>query len=176
MALSATINKVVFNIADMNRHYYHEHELTVAVHPSETDLRFMVRLIAFAMHASEQLAFTRGMGTDDEPEIWCKSLSDDIELWIDFGQVEEKRIKKACGRAQQVVIYTYHERKAKVWWQQNHQKFSRFKNLSVWHIDAEGAEALAGRNMRLQCSIDDGQIYLSDESSTIPVSVTEYPA
>ncbi len=174
MALSATINKVSLNIADIDRHYYQQHDLTVAVHPSENDFRFIIRIIAFAVNAGEQLAFTKGMGTDDEPEIWQKSLTDDIELWVDFGQVDEKRIRKACGRARQVIVYTYHERKAKVWWEQNRDKLARHNNLSVCHIEAPGAEALVSRNMQLQCNVDDGVIYLSDDARVITVSVTPF--
>jgi len=125
MALSATINKVSINIADMDRHYYQQHDLTMAMHPSENNFRFIVRVIAFALNAHEQLSFTKGLSTDDEPEVWLKSFSDEIELWIDFGQVDEKRIRKACGRAQQVIVYTYHERKAKVWWEQIASKLER---------------------------------------------------
>jgi len=80
MAISSTINKVSLNIADMDRHYYESHELTVAQHPSETDFRFMVRLIAFMANASEMLSFTKGLSTDDEPELWKKTLTDDIEV------------------------------------------------------------------------------------------------
>jgi len=56
----------------------------------------MMRIIAFALNAHEQLAFTKGLCVDDEPEVWQKSLTDEIELWIDLGQVDEKRIRKAC--------------------------------------------------------------------------------
>lgn len=171
MAIGATINKVSLNIADMDRQYYGHHELTLAVHPSENDFRFMVRVIAFALNAHEHLAFTKGLGADDEPELWQKSLSGDIELWIDFGQVDEKRIRRACGRAQRVVICTYQERKAKVWWEQYRQKLARHKNLTVFHITAEGAEALVNRNMHLQCTIDDGALYLSDDVNSIAVTV-----
>jgi len=101
----------------MVRHYYQQHELVMAMHPSENDLRFIVRVIAFALNADEQLVFTKGLATDDEPEAWLKSLSDEIQLWIDFGQVDEKRIRKACGRAKKVVIYTYQKRKADIWWE-----------------------------------------------------------
>ncbi len=174
MAISATINKVSLNIADMDRHYYHQHELTLAMHPSENEYRFMVRVIAFALNAHEQLAFTKGLSTDDEPEAWQKSLTDDIELWIDFGQVDEKRIRKACGRAKQVLIYTYHERKAKIWWEQSQQKLVRHSNLKVYHIAAEGAEALVSRNMQLQINIDDGTVSLSNDDHHFSVAVTRY--
>lgn len=171
MAISATINKITLNIADMDRHYYQTHELTVAQHPSETDLRFMVRVIAFAVNASEMMTFTKGLSTDDEPDLWQKSLTDDIEYWIDLGQPDEKRIRKACGRSDQVIIYTYHERKASVWWEQQASKLERFNNLNVFHITAEGVETMVKRNMQLQCNIEDGEMVLSDDESSINISV-----
>jgi len=171
MAISSTINKVSLNIANMDAHYYHDHELTMAQHPSETDFRFMIRLIAFMLNADEMLTFTKGMNSDDEPELWQKSLTDDIELWVDFGQLDEKRIRKACGRAKQVIIYTYHEGKAKVWWQQQKEKCQRFSNLSVIHINAEGIEALHKRSMQLQCNIQDGVIYLSDDNDSHTITL-----
>lgn len=172
MAISATINKVSLNIADMDRQYYQKHDLTLALHPSENEYRFIVRVIAFALNAHERLIFTKGLAADDEPELWLKSLSGGIESWIDFGQVDEKRIRRACGRSEQVIVYTYQERKSTVWWAQYREKLARHKNLSVYHIQAEGADSLVNRNMQLQCTIDDGSIYLSDDSRNISVVVT----
>lgn len=160
----------------MERQYYQQHELVMAMHPSENDLRFMIRVIAFALNAHEQLAFTKGLSTDDEPEVWQKSLSDDIELWIDFGQVDEKRIRKACGRAKRVIIYTYQERKGKIWWEKARQNFARHENLTVYHIEAEGAEALVSRNMQLQCNIDEGTVSLSNNDHHLVIDVSQYDA
>jgi len=174
MALSASIHKVSLNIADMDRRYYEQHELTVAMHPSETRFRLMVRIIAFALNAHEHLVFTKGLGADDEPELWCKTLSDEIALWVDFGQVDEKRIRKACGRSKQVYVYTYQQRKASIWWEQHKQTLSRHDNLAAFHIEAEDVEALVGRNMQLQCTIDDGALYLSDADNSVYVSVSQY--
>lgn len=174
MAISSTINKVSLNVANMDTHYYADHELTVAQHPSETDFRFMVRIIAFVLNADEQLTFTKGLCSDEEPELWQKSLTGDIELWVDLGQPDEKRLRKACGRAAKVIVYTYHERKASVWWQQQQQKLARFANLTVQRIDAEGVEVLVKRNMQLQCSIQDGEVYLSDGELDFSVSVSAY--
>ena len=171
MAISATINKVSLNIADVDRHYYQLLELTVAQHPSENDLRFMIRLIAFMANASESLSFTKGLSSDDEPELWQKSLTDEIDLWIELGQPDEKRIRKACGRAKQVIIYTYHEGKAKVWWEQQKSKLARFNNLKVFHINANGVEEMVKRSMQLQCNIQDGEIYLSDNNSNLTVTI-----
>lgn len=171
MAINSTINKVSLNIANMDAHYYAKHELTVAQHPSENDYRFMMRLIAFMANAGEQLVFTKGLSTDDEPELWQKSLTDEIELWIELGQPDEKRIRKACGRAKKVIIYTYHEGKATVWWQQQREKLTRFKNLTVLHIEAEGVVEMVKRTMSLQCSIQDGEMYLSDDELNVNVQV-----
>lgn len=173
MAISATINKVSLSISDMDRQYYQQHELTMAMHPSENDFRFIVRVVAFALNAHEDLVFTKGLGADDEPEVWQKMLTGEIRTWIDFGQVDEKRIRKACGRSGQVIIYTYQDRKSKVWWEQNREKLARHDNLKVYHIEAEGAEALVSRNMQLNCTIDDGTVYLGDADNSVSVTVTE---
>ena len=174
MAINATIIKASLNIADMDRHYYQTHDLILAQHPSETSNRFMMRMIAFVLNARENLVFTKGLCVDDEPEIWQKSLSDEIELWIDFGQVDEKRIRKACGRSKQVIIYTYNQRKAKVWWDQQGSNLQRYKNLSVIHINAEGADVFVARNMTLQCNIQDGELFLSNAENSIEVSIQRY--
>lgn len=172
MALSASIHKVSLDIADMDRQYYQSHELTVAMHPSETEFRLLVRIIAFALNAHEHLGFTKGLAVDGEPELWQKTLSDEIELWVDFGQVDEKRIRKACGRSKQVRVYTYQSRKSTIWWEQSRKSLSRHANLSVCHIDADGVEVLIDRHMKLQCIIDDGEVTLSNETQSFPVTVT----
>lgn len=167
----------------MDRHYYQTHDLTLAQHPSETDHRFMMRIIAFILNAHKRLVFTKGLCVDDEPEVWQKSLSDEIELWIDFGQVDEKRIRKACGRSKQVIIYTYNQRKAKVWWDQNGSKLQRHKNLKVMHISVSGEASDNGnniidtfveRNMPLQCNIQDGELFLSNNENNIEINVQKY--
>lgn len=177
MALKATVFKAELNIADMDRHYYQTHSLTLAQHPSETDERLMVRVLAFALHASESLAFTRGISTDDEPDLWQKTLTDDIELWVDLGQPDEKRIRKACARAGQVVIYTYQPRSAAVWWEQSKGVLARFDNLRVRSLDADtvaGLARLTGRSMTLHATIQDGQVWLANESESVAVGWQEW--
>ena len=175
MALKATIFKTTLQIADMDRNYYHDHSFTIARHPSETDERMMVRLLAFAFNATEQLKFTRGISTEDEPDIWRKSLSDEVELWIDLGQPDEKRIKKACARARQVIIYCFNDRSAPIWWEQTRGKLKRFRNLSVFHLQGDSTRRLAAmvdRNMRLQYSIQDGEVWVSNDDESVEVEVT----
>ena len=168
MAAKATIYKVLLNIANMDTHYYAEHNLTLAKHPSENDLRLMVRLIAFTLNASEDLVFCKGISEDDEPDLWQKNLSGDIELWIDLGQPDEKRIKKACGRSDKVIIYTYQEGMATAWYKQIEKSLKRFKNLEVIYLNMDGEiDALAERSMTLQANISDNELSLINNEESI---------
>lgn len=170
MALKASIYKVELSVSDMDRHYYETHKLTVAKHPSETDERLMVRLIAFALNASEQLELTKGLSTDDEPDIWQKSLSDQMELWIALGQPSEKIVRQSCGKADQVIIYSYGGRPAEVWWDKIKNSTTRFDNLSVVNLpDTETAALaeLANRSMKLQVNIQDGEVMVSLDDSAV---------
>jgi len=167
MALKSTIFKVNLLISDVDRHYYHEHNLTIARHPSETDERMMVRILAFAKHAHEELAFSRGLSTDDEPDIWQKNLSGEIVQWIDLGQPDEKRTRKACGLARHVYYYTYSGSSADIWWNQHNNKLQRFDNLSVINIPSSSIHKLGNlvhRNMRINCTIEDEIVWLGDEN------------
>lgn len=171
MAANATIYKALLNISDMDRHYYAEHNLTLAKHPSENDLRLMIRLAAFALNADEELLFSKGISQDDEPDLWKKALDGEIELWIDLGQPDEKRIRKACGRSKKVIIYTYQEGSALAWWKQAEKMLNRFKNLSVIHLKVDGnIEVLAQRSMNLQCTISDTELSLSNDEENIQVT------
>ena len=170
MATKATIYKALLNIANMDSHYYAEHNLTMAKHPSETDLRLMVRLIVFILNADEGLVFCKGISQEDEPDLWKKSLGGDIELWIDLGQPDEKRIKKACGRSEQVIIYTYQEGMAASWWKSIETSLTRFSNLKVVYLEMDGdIEELAKRAMNLQANISDGELTLIDEEQSVVV-------
>ena len=172
MALRATIFKAELQIADMDRNYYRDHALTLARHPSETDERMMVRLLAFALNASDELAFCKGLGTEDEPDLWRRDPTGAIELWIQVGLPDEKSIRKACGRAAQVRIYSYGGRGAELWWNQVGDKLERCANLGVIDLPPAAGQGLAGlarRNMRLQCTIQDGQAWLTDGQTTVQV-------
>lgn len=173
MALKSTIYKVDLNITDVDRGYYQTHQLTLAQHPSETLERLMLRIAVFSMHASENLSFTKGISASDEPDLWQKSLTDEIELWIDLGQPDEKRIRKACGRARSVWIYTY-GRAAEVWWKQMQGDLARFENLHIIHVGADSLSQLgacAQRNMELQSTIQDTQLWLTDGLRNVAVEM-----
>ena len=164
MAQKATIYKVELSISDMDRHYYETHKLTVAKHPSETDERMMVRIVAFALNAHEQLEMTKGLSTDDEPDIWQKSLSGELEMWITLGLPSEKIVRQSCGKASKVIIYTYGGHPAEVWWAKIKNSTTRFDNLAVVNLaqtETQELGKLADRAMRLQVNIQEGEVMVS---------------
>ncbi|MBD8627889.1 MAG: YaeQ family protein [Massilia sp.] len=171
MAIKATIYKADLSIADMDRNYYQEHSLTIARHPSETDERVMIRVLAYALHADPALAFTKDLFDVDEPALWLKDLTGAIDLWIEVGQPDEKRLLKAAGRAEKVIVYSY-SATSSIWFKGIANKIERAKNVSVINIPAEISaqlEKMASRSMALQCTIQDGQVWLTDGTDTVLV-------
>lgn len=172
MALTATIFKAALQIADMDRNYYRDHAVTIARHPSETDERMMLRLLAFVRHADDALAFGRGLSTEDEPDLWLKDLTGAVKLWIDVGLPDAKQVRRACGRARQVMVYAFGGRAADVWWQQNGEALRRQDNLTVLNLPQEASRALAGlarRSMQLQCTLQEGHIWIGDGERAVEV-------
>lgn len=170
MASNATIYKAVLQIADMDRQYFQDHALTLARHPSETEERMMVRLLAFALHADETSSFGRGVSTEDEPALWQRDLTGAIDYWIEIGQPDEKLLRQACGRSKQVIVYAYRARSAEAWWTNQSQSLDRLKNLAVTLLPMESVRALAEMarpTMQLQWTIQDGHIWIADGPQTL---------
>ena len=175
MALKATVIKAELQVSDMDRHYYGTHLLTLAQHPSETDERVMVRVLAFTLHADERLEFGRGLSNEEEPDLWRRDYTGEIEQWIDLGQPDESRIKKACGRARQVVVVNYAGRSADLWWERVAPTLSRLKNLTVIDLASDVVEPLATllqRGMRLNCMIQDGEVHLMGDTRELTLRPT----
>lgn len=175
MALKSTIHKVHLQVADMDRHYFATHALTVARHPSETDERMMVRLLAFAHHAHELLTFGRGVSTEDEPDLWLKDLTGSVELWIQLGQPDEKSLRRACGRARQVILYTYSGHGAALWWESLVNNVAVLDNLTVIDVSLDSVRALADlseRNMNLNATLQDGSFWLASPKQSVEVELT----
>ena len=180
MALKSTIHKAELNVADIDRHYYADHTLTIARHPSETDERMMLRLFAFARHADPALVLCKGISDADEPDLWQLDLTGSIENWIELGQPDERRIARACGRARQVFIYTYGAQTARLWWQPIAAKLARFGNLSVFAVSPDEVKQLgrlAQRSMRLQATVQDGRVLFSgsDGEADVEVEILQSP-
>jgi uncharacterized protein YaeQ len=175
MASNATIFKATVHISDMDRQYYQDHAVTLARHPSETDERMMVRLLAFARHAHEALSFGRGVSAEYEPALWVKDLTGAIDIWIEVGQPNEKSIRQACGRAKQVYVYTYGGHSADQWWEKNLTTLERLNNLTVINLSQEGSQALAQLaqpSMQLHCTIQEGHIWVMQGETTAHMELT----
>jgi len=169
MAIKATIFKADLQVSDLDRAHFETHALTIARHPSETDERMMVRLLAFALNADERLQFGRGLSAEDEADLVLTDLTGAIDLWIEVGLPDEREVRRAAGRAREVKVYTY-GRGASLWWSQNEGALARLENLHVLEIPGEATGALAAwadRTMRLECTVQDAQVYLSRGADTL---------
>jgi len=177
MAIKATVIKLDLTISDMDRDYYQQHNLTMAQHPSETEQRLILRTIAFTLFACEGLQFTKGLSEDSEPDLWQKNLIDDVELWIDLGQPDEKRIRKACHKAKKVIILSYGHNAAGMWWKSVENKAKGFTNLSVFHISTEQYNTLSQlmqRHLVLNASIQDAELWLSDDQHSLHITPQQW--
>ena len=170
MALKATIFKADLQIADMDRGHYADYSLTLARHPSETDERMMVRLAAFALSADESLAFGAGLSSEVEPALWRRDLTGRIQMWIEVGLPDEKSVRKACGRADAVRVIAYGGHAAQLWWNKCAAALTGCKNLEVLDLPQAATRSLAGlaqRTMRLQCSIQEGALLITDGKASV---------
>ncbi len=169
MALKATVFKADLQVANLDQNQFSDYSLTLAQHPSETIERVMIRLLAFALYASEDLRFGRGLSNEEDAAVWEIDPSGVTRLWIDVGLPDEARVKKACSRADRAVIITYGGRPSDMWWQQNANALTRYKNLSVIQLSPEDSAKLvevAGRTMKLSWTIQEGMVYLDNASIT----------
>jgi len=174
MAISATIYKVNLNISNFNTHYYEDFNLTMAMHPSENESRMMYRLLAFIYSAHEKLELTKGLSDSDMPEIWQKDYTGDIVHWIDLGQPDEKRIRQACGKSQNVSIFTYHERKGQDWFDKIKGQLINNSKLKIYHlkiIENGPIEKMVEKSMRLSCTIEDNIMHLGNDHERVGIEV-----
>ena len=180
MATKSTIFKASLQLADIDHGYYANHSLTLARHPSETDERMMMRLVALALQAWKlqsvcqgdgQLAFGAGLSDPDEPDVWLRDFTGQTRLWVEVGQPEEKPLLRACGKADEVLLYTFGPA-AEVWWRGIESKLARSRNLTVMRVPSASAQALAAlaqRNMQLQATVQEGVLMLGDGKTNVDV-------
>ena len=171
MALKSTIFKATLEVSNLDSNRFGTYAFTIARHPSETDERMMVRVLAFALDADEALEFGRGLSAEDEPDLVQRDLTGAIDLWIEVGLPDERDVRKASGRAKRVKIYTY-GRGAAVWWAQNEAALSRLKNLEVVHVDRSAELGRwADRTMALTCTVQEGHIYLGQGTESLEMTL-----
>ena len=180
MATKSTIFKANVQIADIDHSDYADHALTLARHPSETDERMMVRLVALALNAYQlqsvlggdgTLACGAGLSNPDDPDVYLRDFTGRTRLWIEVGQPEEKPITKACGKADEVHVYAYGHA-ADIWWRGMESKLTRPQNLRVFRIPTESAQSLstlAERSMQLQATVQEGVLTLGNSSHSVDI-------
>lgn len=170
MALKATIYKVDLNIADMDTHRYADYQLTMALHPSETIERLMVRILAYARYADEALEFTKDLFETDEPALWEKDLTGQLVKWIEVGSPDEDKVKKASARCKQVAVVSYGS--AVDEWYKRSSKLKILKNVEVWKLSTATTDALpqlCERTMQLQLNVMDGEWTLIGDQGQVLV-------
>jgi len=173
MALRSTIHKVELEVSDLDRHYYATHALTLARHPSETEERMMLRLLAFCLHAGPDLDFGRGLSAEDEPALWERDPTGAIELWVEVGLPDEKLVRRALGRARRVLVLAYGERRLTPWWQQVGAAFEALDRLEVLTVSDEqclALQALVERGMKLSVTLQEGHLWLASASRTVEIT------
>jgi uncharacterized protein YaeQ len=178
MALKATIFKAQLQIADMDRGIYGDHALTLAQHPSETEERMMVRLLAFALNVPADnhrgdLVFARGLSDTDEPDLWQLDLTGQLVHWIEVGQPDERRMQRAASRADKATFISY-SASTPIWWAGVKNKLTRTERLAVWQLPAEQSTALAAlaqRSMQLQLTVQDGTVWCSSGDTTLELTL-----
>lgn len=164
MALKPTIYKFTISLSDINRNHYDTLNLTVAQHPSENPERMMARVMAYCLNAQESLTFTKGLSEPDVPDIWVRTLDDQVALWIDVGEPAVERIKKATRLAKAVRVYSFNA-KSDVWWAQSGAKFAALP-VEVFRFDADAIGRLAGlvqRTMNLSVTITGDSAFVATE-------------
>jgi len=142
MAIKPTIYKLRISLSDLNRGHYDSASLTIALHPSETIERMMARIVAFCLNAQENLSFTKGLSSVEEPDLWVKTLDDQVKLWIDVGEPAPDRIKKSSRQAPEVIVYSFNN-KSDTWWDQTKNKAHQFENVKYYQLDWNSIQTLA---------------------------------
>jgi len=177
VALKPTIYKFRVALTDINNDYYDSLNLTIAQHPSESLQRMMARVVAFSMNAQPDLSFTKGLSNIEEPDIWHKTLDDQISLWIDVGEPDPERVKKSTRLARKVRVYSFNT-KSDVWWKQNANKLNLLK-AEVYKFDAEGIETLATyvkRTMDFSIMLSGNTVFVSTENGDCEIEWRELKA
>jgi uncharacterized protein YaeQ len=177
MALKATIYKADVQLSDIDRGVYGDFPVTLARHPSETDERMIIRLLAFALNQPANndhgaLEFAKDMWEADEPSLWQKDYTGEIVHWIEVGQPDEKRLLRASARVGRVSVYSF-SASTPTWWKGLETKLTRARNLTVWQIAPEQSGALAAlaqRTMELQVTVQEGAIWVGDGTRSIEVA------
>lgn len=178
MALKAIIHKARVSYSDLDRNVYTDHELTLARHPSETEERMMVRLLAYVLNVPADndhgtLEFDKDMWEPDEPALMQRDHTGLPMHEIELGQPEERRLVRACGRSKKVTVYTFGGN-VPTWWAGVSARLAKVRNLTVWQIPTEQAQALgtlAEKTMEVQITLQDGVLFVGVGEKSVEITL-----
>lgn len=175
MAIKPTLYKVDLQLVDTDRNIYDSCKLTLAQHPSETQERMMVRLLAYAVNYHQDLDFSKGLSSQDEPDLWQISPSGEIENWIEVGQASAERMRKGISRSPQVKLYAYGS-EVDIWWGKAKSQYEKLPHIEVWQFDSAQTKQLdlmVERKMSLTLSISAGELYLNSDDQALSLDLTQ---
>jgi uncharacterized protein YaeQ len=179
MALKATIYKAQLQLADMDRHVYGDHALTIALHPSETEERMMMRVLAYALRVpgddfQGRLEFAKGLSDTEEPDLWQKDLTGELVQWVEVGLPDDRRMLKVAPRTQRGMFVLAYGSSVDVWWSGIAGKVARARNLEVWRVPTEQSRALgamAQRSMQIGITIQDRSALVVVGNETVQIDL-----
>jgi len=128
-----------------------------------------MRIVAYIYNANNKLIVRNQQWRDDQPELIEQYDDSQIKLWIDLGQPNYKRIKKACRLSKSVIVYSYNKNHTTNWWDKNKYKLNQFKNLEVYSIKADDLEKLNNKRMILNCTLQDGDLQIDDGGNNLNI-------
>lgn len=173
MAEKASVYKAGIQLADMDRQVYGDYSLILALHPSETHERLLVRILAFCYRAAENLTFTRGLSSVDEPDLWRKHDDGRILEWIEVGQPSLERLKKASSQAESVRVFAY-GKGMDIWWKNNAAAMTALPKVSLHAFASDELRPLCDamqKNMQGSVTITEAMAYVTLQDITASLTL-----
>jgi uncharacterized protein YaeQ len=173
MALPSTIYRASVQLSDLDRQVYEQLQTTIAKHPSETEERLVARLLAYALCFEEELVFSKGVGSGDEPDLWSKGADGRVRLWIEVGLPDPDRLAKSCRHVERAVLFACGQAQTR-WLTQHQSKLASSQNLTIIGIDFNFLGKLVENLQRAitwSLTVTEGALYLTVGEETLETSL-----
>ncbi|GAW66194.1 yaeQ family protein [Geoanaerobacter pelophilus] len=156
-------------LSDLDRQIYEQLQTTIAQHPSETAERLLARLLAYALCFREELVFTKGVGSGDEPDLWSKGPDGRVQLWIEVGLPDTEKLAKSCRHVERAILFAFGSGLNR-WLPQHQAKLASIPNLTVIGLDFGFLSQLAENLQRViswSLTVTEGNLYLTAGNQTM---------
>ena len=173
MALPSTIYRASVQLSDLDRQVYEQLQTTIAKHPSETEERLIARLLAYALCYEEELCFTKGVGSGDEPDLWSKGADGRVRLWIEVGLPDADKLAKSCRHVERAILFACGPALSR--WQAQHlPKLASSQNLTVIGLEPGFMGKLVDhlqRAINWSLTVTEGALYLTVGAETVETNL-----